>query len=330
MSANQTQAAAVVPSVEVSLASSARHAGIVKRANAYFIDPRTIDRREGWNPRFDFGEIRELANSIREELERDPKSGGLIQDIRVKRKDGGRFELIDGDRRLTAIELLLKEGVEFPDGVPAKVAASSQDDVTALVHMFTANTGKAFLPLEEAVAYKRMRDAGLTIMEISKKVGRSDCHVIETLALLEATPELKEAMVKGEVGSTMAKQIAVHARGNEAKQRELTAAAKSAGKDKAARRKVKQQIEQARQAKNTAKGRTLKPRAMTDDQLSELGAELAKALQAKMREARLPEDSTEADLTAWVAKDEQLVAAFTHGALMALKRAAGIKVNLDI
>ena len=84
--------------------------GIIKRTNAYFADPKTIARVDGWNNRFDFGEIEELAKSI--------KINGLLQPLRIKRvpahvKDDGKgaagaqvfaFELIDGDRRLTAIE----------------------------------------------------------------------------------------------------------------------------------------------------------------------------------------------------------------------------------
>ena len=79
---------------------SSNPAGVLKRSNAYFIDPTRVVRRDGWNPRFDFGEIEEMAKSI--------LANGLLNAIRVKRISGNPaadFELIDGDRRMTAIEL---------------------------------------------------------------------------------------------------------------------------------------------------------------------------------------------------------------------------------
>lgn len=304
-----------------------RDADIVRRGNAYFIDPTLIDRREGWNPRFDFGEIEELARSIKHQLEVDPKSGGLLNDIRVKRKEGGRFELVDGDRRLTAIELLMKKGTSFPDGIPAKIETKGQSDVALLIKMFEANSGKPFTPLEEAAAYKRMQDAGMTIKQMVKAVGRSDVHIIEVLALLTADDSVKEALKDGTIGKTHARQIAVHARGDKAKQQELVAKAKAAKSGTGDKAKLKDDIEAARVAKNAKKGRTLKMRALSDTQLSELGAKVALDMTAKMKDAKKPADF---NVRAWIKKDDMLALAFTFGALEALKASAGAKVELSI
>lgn len=324
--------------------------GIVLRTSAYRADPTTIARKPGWNPRFDFGEIEELAKSL--------KANGVLNPLRVKRLakpasiresevNGGAldipavgdepafyFELIDGDRRLTAIEHLLKGGFKFDDGVPLIIVDKAQSDLDSLFQMFEANTGKNFLPLEEAAAYKRMRDGdpengvkGLTIKQICDRVSRKQVHVVATLALLEADDDVKDAIKDGSVNSTMAKKIAVAARGDKAKQKELVAAAKSAGKDKGKLAAVKRKVDDTRIAKATAKGKTLKMRALADDELSALGAGLAASMTVKLKEAGKP---LTFDVREWVSKDDKLALAFTFGALEALKAAAGVKTSLDI
>jgi ParB family chromosome partitioning protein len=324
MPATQTQAAPATP-----------YTGIIKaRPSAYnLLDPKAIKRRVGFNPRFDFGEIEELAKSIRVQATEHAVPGGLLQPLRVKRSGDG-FELIDGDRRMTAIELLMAlaakgspDGYSFHEGVPAFTVDKGQDDITSLIQMFESNTGKSFLPLEEAAAYKRMQEAGMTIEQIGKNVQRAHVHIVATLALLDADDSLKEAVKSKKIGGTMAKKIAVGARGDKAKQAELTKEAVEAGSDKKKKRVVLGKVEQVRAAKAAAKGKTIKMRALNDDQLSEMGEKLSKHLIAVMKEAKM---SGEQDLAAWVGGEDSLVVAFTFGALQALKAAAGIKINLEL
>lgn len=308
-------------------------AGIVKRSSAFFADPRSIGRREGFNPRHNFGEIEELAKSI--------KANGLLQPLRVKRvapyvRDDGKgfygafpvnFELVDGDRRLTAIEMILKKEPQAfaEDGVPVIIVDKAQDEVTDLIQMFEANTGKPFEPLEEANAYDKMRKAGMTVKQIGAAVGRKHMHVMSILALIDGDDSLKEAAKTGAIGKTMAKEIATHARGDKAKQAELTQAAVAAGGDKKKLRAVKAQLDQARRGKAAKKGRVLKIRALSDEQLSALGSALAEKMATLLKEAGKPLDF---DMQAWVGKNEDLALAASFGALQALKAAAGVDVKL--
>lgn len=310
-------------------------AGIVKRSSAFSADPRTITRRPGWNPRFDFGEIEELAKSIKEH--------GLLMPLRVKRvkphvKDDGKgpygtqefhFELIDGDRRLTALELLLQQGIDFPDGVQVIIVDKAQDDLTSLFQMYEANTGKPFLPLEEAAAFKRMRDAGMTIAEICAKVGRKQVHVTSMLALLDTDEEVQEALKAGHIGTTVAKEIAVHARGDKVTQKKLVKQAKAAGKDKKARRAVKREIEKVRVEKAQKQGRVVKMRALTDAQLSDLGSAAASHLETLLAKAGLPADVAETDLE-FIRSDALMAVAFAYGQLQGLKAAAGLEVDFEV
>lgn len=312
--------------------------GITKRSSSFFADPALITRREGHNARFDFGDIDALAAQIKAKLEQDPDSGGLLHDLHVKRigkgdhrqAQGFAFEIIDGDRRLTAIELLMKKGVAFPIGVPIKIVNKDQTEIQDLIQMFMANEGKPFLPLEEAVAYQRMRDAGMTIAQICAAVSRKTPHVTSILALAEADESLKQAVKEGRVNKSLAKDIALTTKGDKAKQAELTKAAVAAGKDKSLKRKVIREVEKTKQTKAVKKGakRIPKMRALSDEELSALGASVAARLPKLLLDAKAM--MYKDDLEKWIKEDDKLVVAFTFGALQALKAAAGVKTSLEL
>ncbi len=303
---------------------SSHPVGVLKRTTQFYIDPTKIDRKEGWNPRFDFGEIEAIAASIKYQ-----KSvglvGGLINSIRVLKKTDGRFELVDGDRRFSAIELLMKKGETFPEGIPANLEDKDGNVLDRLIRMFTANDGKRFLPLEEAAAFKRMRDGGMTIAQIMKATGRSDNTINDCLALLESDAEVIAAVTSKKVTAGTAKKIAVYARGDKARQRELIATATAAGKDKGKRAELNKALESQQRSKHAAKGHTLKIRALGAHDLSVIGAQLAQTLKERMEVAGMAFDS---DVRAWASADPELALAFTFGALEALKVAAGMPNNL--
>lgn len=288
--------------------------GIVKRSNSYFIDPTFVVRKEGFNPRFDFGKITELAASI--------KSNGVLNPIRVKRA-GDKFELVDGDRRMTAIELLLKEGHEFPEGIPAIILDKALSDVESLIQMFEANTGKAFLPLEEAEAYKRMRDAGMTIKVICERVGRAHVHVTNTLALLTADEEVKAAVKDGSIGGTLAKQIAVKAKGNKEKQKELVAKAKTG---KAGKKAVKEEAEkiQRRPTKKTSQQQIAEPKTkvINVEKLRELEGKVIGQMAEMVKALGLQEDT----IKPFVQGSDETTAAYYFGVLLGIRSALGYDV----
>ncbi|MNK65508.1 Chromosome-partitioning protein Spo0J [compost metagenome] len=308
------------------MAANARTAqGVISQKALNYLDVGAIRRKPGFNPRFEFGDIELLARSI--------AANGVLNSLRVRKVDVGVFELVDGDRRLTAIELLVansKAGKSpsftFPHGVPCIIVDAAQDAVTDIVQMFEANTGKAFLPLEKAAAFRTMRDAGLTIADIEARTGCSDNDIVGSLALLEGDETLVEATRTGKVKGGLAKSIAVNARGDKKLQRELTEKAIAAGTDKVAKRAVLKEVDNARRAKAAKKGLTLKMRALSDDELGALGVTAAEALKLLLDELGMDYDS---DLRSWIAADPELRVAATFGALEGLKAAAGVKTSLE-
>lgn len=304
--------------------------GIVKRSTATFVDPRAIDRRPGFNPRFTFLEIQELAATI--------AAQGVLNPLRVRRnpQDATRWVLVDGDRRLQAIMLLLELGHQFPEGVPAIIVGKDQSEMQDLIQTFVAsNHTKPWLAIEEAGAYQRLMAAGMTVAQISHDVGRSVQHIEYTVGLLSAAPEVQQAIADGTISATVGKEIALRVKGDTGKQAEIVAKAIEAGKGaktpkdkKAVAAVVKAEVREVQQQRAAVKNRVLKIRALDDAQLSELGAKQAALLAPLLRELGMDKDGEA--LLAAIPLDGKMAAAFTMGTLMALKAAAGQKVNLKV
>ncbi len=113
--------------------------------------------------------INELAASIKER--------GIIQPILVKEEQEGKYELICGERRLNAAK---KIGLER---IPAIVKDIATDELleTALIE----NIQREDLnPIEEAEAYLKLQERGLSHSEIAVKVGKNRTTIVNTLRLL--------------------------------------------------------------------------------------------------------------------------------------------------
>ncbi|MEV5412100.1 ParB/RepB/Spo0J family partition protein [Thermopolyspora sp. NPDC052614] len=155
-------------------------------AGAYFqeIDVELIDP----NPRqpreiFDGEALDELAMSIEEV--------GLLQPIVVRAKEGGRFELIMGERRLRASKLAgLKQ-------IPS-IVRNTQDDEMLREALIENLQREQLNPLEEAAAYRQLLDDfGATHEQLARKVGRSRPHITNTLRLLTLPPSIHNRLASG-------------------------------------------------------------------------------------------------------------------------------------
>ncbi len=303
------------------MAATTNANGITKRTNYYFADPTHIVRKKGWNPRIDFGDIKELANSIRENGFRQNKP------LLVRRDENSKFQIIDGDRRFSAIELLLSEGHSFPEGIPIVIQNKEVDELQSLIHMFTANLGKPFLPLEEAAAYKRMRDAGLTIEQVCKKVGRAHVHVLTTLSLLDADESVKEAMQSGEISATLAKTISSKAKGDKEKQKELVKTAKSSKEGKKAAQKEASEIKRREPKKDAKKEKKVEvaplkmiTQSQTESRLAVAEGHFKKSLESLGLDADV--------VSGLISESDNMAMAFQFGVVSALQAVLGKNVKL--
>ena len=145
-------------------------------------------------PRKDFSAeaLRELADSIREQ--------GIVQPL-IVRERGGHFELIAGERRWRAAQLL-----QLPE-VPIFVRQA--DDRAVLELALIENLQRENLnAIEEAHGYEQL--AGqfqLTQEEIALKVGKSRAAVANALRLLKLPPVVQNYVREGRLSVGHAKVI---------------------------------------------------------------------------------------------------------------------------
>lgn len=138
------------------------------------------------NPRAHLVDIDDLALSIRE--------NGLIQPIVVQRIPGEpKVQIVAGHRRYAAVRRL-----GWPK-VPCIVRRDMLPD-EELLAMLVENGQRAGLdPIEEARAYKRLEDTGLTQLQIATKVGRSVNTISSRLLLLQLPAAEQEEIRAGHI-----------------------------------------------------------------------------------------------------------------------------------
>ncbi len=149
------------------------------------------------NPRKRFGEIDELADSIRAQ--------GVIEPLIVRphptQMNG--YELVSGARRLraaTAVGLL---------DVPCVIRTLT--DLQVLETQVTENLQRKDVhPLEEADAYAALMkaDHAYTVEAVAARVGRSTSYVYQRLKLKDLTPEAREAFESEEITAGHAVRLA--------------------------------------------------------------------------------------------------------------------------
>jgi ParB family chromosome partitioning protein len=132
---------------------------------------------------FDQARLAELAESIR--------TRGVLQPIVVRPLAGGSFELVAGERRLRAAQMVELETI------PALVRDT--DDWERLDVALAENMARVDLnAIEEARACAMLvDDLGLTKQEVGRRVGRSRVAISNLIRLLELPEEALELIEDG-------------------------------------------------------------------------------------------------------------------------------------
>jgi ParB family chromosome partitioning protein len=135
--------------------------------------------------RMDEDSLAELAESIR--------SQGVMQPILVRPIDGGRYEIIAGERRwLAARRAGLAE-------IPALVR-DVPDQATLALALIENIQREDLNPLEEAQGIKRLLDEfGLTHEAAAQAIGRSRSAVTNLLRLTQLAPPVQALLLAGKL-----------------------------------------------------------------------------------------------------------------------------------
>lgn len=135
------------------------------------------------------------------ELSESVKVHGVIQPITVRKIDGGRFQLIAGERRLRASKLAGKKDI------PAYIrTASDQESIEiALIENIQREDLNA---IEIAINYKRLMDeCDLTQEQLSVRVGKNRSSVTNYLRLLKLPPDIQAALRDEKISMGHAKAL---------------------------------------------------------------------------------------------------------------------------
>ena len=138
-------------------------------------------------PRRDFDQqgLEELASSIKEL--------GIIQPITLREMEGGRFQIIAGERRWRASQLI---GMK---AIPAYIRTISDETVMELA--LVENIQREDLnAIEIALAYQHLLDTeGMTQDKVSERVGKSRAAIWNHLRVLPLPAQIQLALQKKEI-----------------------------------------------------------------------------------------------------------------------------------
>ena len=154
------------------------------------VEPNRLQPRK----HFDEETLASLTASVREL--------GVLQPILVRVADGGRYELIAGERRWRAAK---RAGLV---SIPAIVKETSTD-ILSLEQALVENLHRQDLnPLEEAAAYQQLiEDFQLTHDELATRMGKSRAAITNTLRLFQLPPSVQRMVADGQLQAGHARAL---------------------------------------------------------------------------------------------------------------------------
>lgn len=153
------------------------------------ITPGAQQPRQNFNP----VDLEDLANSIKEH--------GVLQPLLVTEKSDGGYELVAGERRWRASQMV---GLATVPALIKKLANQERLEVALIENIQRENLS----PIEEAFAYQRlMEEFNLTQQQVSEKVGKSRSAVANFVRLLGLPEEVKAALAEKRINMGQARAL---------------------------------------------------------------------------------------------------------------------------
>lgn len=174
------------------LIPSARAEGVGPGLKMVGLDLLDANRRQPRH-RFDDAGLEELSKSIRRT--------GILQPVLVT-KEGGRFRIVAGERRVRAARLAgLSE-------VPVIVREGVTDRDHLLLALVENVQRRDLTVLEEAEAYRHLKDDfGLTQEDVAERVGKDRATVANALRLLKLPAAVRAALEEGALSAGHARAL---------------------------------------------------------------------------------------------------------------------------
>jgi len=137
-----------------------------------------------------------------DELKKSILSNGLIQPITVRRRSGGHYQLISGERRLKAcVEIGYRD-------IPAYIVQVDKEETMLAMALIENIQREKLNPIEIGLAYKRlMEECSLTQEEIAEQIGKDRSTIANSIRLLKLPKEIQDALIKEEISSGHARAL---------------------------------------------------------------------------------------------------------------------------
>jgi ParB family chromosome partitioning protein len=164
------------------------------------VDKIVIDEQIN-NGRIDFGDLEELANSIEESGLRIPL---LVKRTKVDGEE--KFILMQGKRRLKAIELLIARGVDFP-GIKCLTVSPTYSVENSLFDQIVMNDGKPYSSVEQGIVFAQLIERGYDAKEISRKVGKSVSHILNCVEVASLPKRVRDLVASGSLSGLTAVEL---------------------------------------------------------------------------------------------------------------------------
>lgn len=134
---------------------------------------------------------RHFDRNAMEELARSIEANGLLQPVTVRRGEEGKYELIAGERRLLACQMIKM------DKIPA-IIENYGDNQSAMFALIENLQRKDLNYFEEAQGIQTlMEQCAMTQQQIAKQLGKAQSTIANKLRLLAFQEDLREKIMDG-------------------------------------------------------------------------------------------------------------------------------------
>ena len=131
-------------------------------------------------------------------------AGQVLPDIVVEPQDSGKFKVIDGHHRFTAILECINQGHDYRRVTVQGFNGSIAEQVALMV---TSSQGRNLNPVERAEAYNRLTVFNLTNGEIAETFLVSVASVVHHLSIYALNETIKTYIIDGKIAADYALEL---------------------------------------------------------------------------------------------------------------------------
>jgi ParB-like chromosome segregation protein Spo0J len=189
--------------------------GVTRSNQLLMVTPELIRPIKGFNPRIheakDAGTGKSYADEL-EELKASIQSEGFFLDKPISGypgvEDGENVVyIIDGHRRMEAVNALIDEGVEIGN-IPVVLTPANTDPIKLVIQNVKKNLNRRFTFFETSFQVARLLGIGKSKADIVDLMGLSEVAVQDCLDFIESVPKpIREHVKLGRISGTEALRI---------------------------------------------------------------------------------------------------------------------------